>query len=469
MIVLLLPLLFINVKDTHDWGDDFAQYLIQSKNIVENKPQTDNGLIFFVGRAPYAIQAYPVGLPLILAPVYAIYGMHLSPYMILISVLLVITGLTCFAFFNRNENAIIAFLIAMLFCYNPTILDLKKQILSEIPFTCLLMLSIYWPLSKYYERKNSWLLSGLLFGFLISIRLIGLIAIAAFILSEINKLTRKKEGKSPLYLLLTTAITALVFFGLNSLIFPIDTTKLFGFYSNALKSNSLHSAINFDYYYDVLRNFFPFWSVSISGFWLMTAFTGWLIRFLKFRTIAEYFFPLYLILIIFYPYSSGGYRLLIPVLPLLIFYFYYFLSWLFYWFGKKHHTITPAVLGLCLLAYIPNVFNTIKNQHTIEDGPQKKEAVEMFDYLKTISAEVPVIFSRARAMSLYSGHPSLYPLVTLDFKSTFDDVRKMPIVIVQCTNKNSQAHDKKLDDFLNEYKSEFKELWSNGEFRVMGY
>ena len=44
LIGLLLPLFYINVKDSHDWGDDFAQYFIQARNILEGRPQTDNGL-----------------------------------------------------------------------------------------------------------------------------------------------------------------------------------------------------------------------------------------------------------------------------------------------------------------------------------------------------------------------------------------------------------------------------------------
>lgn len=464
LIILLLPLLFINVKDSHDWGDDFAQYLIQARNIIEDKPQTDNGLIFFEGRPPYAIKAYPAGLPLLLAPLYGIYGLNLSPYMLLIAVMLIITGIICFEYFSRHENAIIAFLIAMLFCYNPTVLDLKKQILSELPFTCLLMLSLYWTQSKFYWRKNSWLLTGLIFGFLLSIRLIGLIAIAAYAFAEISKIIRKKEERSLSKLLLSVGISALIFFGINSWLLPIGTGELFGFYSEALETHSFRSAINFDYYYDVLKNFFPFWSLSISGIWLMTAFTGWFIRFVKFRTTAEYFFPLYLILIVFYPYSSGGYRLLIPVLPLLIFYFYYFLNWLFYWFGKKQHKITPAVLGICLLAYIPNTYSVIKNQSVIEDGPQRPEAIEMFRFLKTVPDDMPVFFPRARAMSLYSGHPALYPLVTVNYDTTLNDIRNMPVLIILTTNEKSQVFDKRLIEFVNKYPGAFKEVWRNGEY-----
>src|SRR5690349_10934268 len=91
LLVCLLPLLFINVKNSHDWGDDFAQYIIQAKNIIENKPQTENGLVFFSGKPLYAIEAYPAGFPCMIAPVYFMYDLQISPYLIFISLILILT------------------------------------------------------------------------------------------------------------------------------------------------------------------------------------------------------------------------------------------------------------------------------------------------------------------------------------------------------------------------------------------
>ena len=67
-ILLLLPLFFLNVKTSHDWGDDFAQYLIQAKNIVHHHSQTDNSLIYNGQVNCYSLPAYPVGFPLLLKP-----------------------------------------------------------------------------------------------------------------------------------------------------------------------------------------------------------------------------------------------------------------------------------------------------------------------------------------------------------------------------------------------------------------
>ena len=71
--LLCLPVLFINIKDTHDWGDDPAQYIHQAKNIVDGKPQSETGYIFNEDNF-LDPKAYPVGFPLLLAPVYCFFG-----------------------------------------------------------------------------------------------------------------------------------------------------------------------------------------------------------------------------------------------------------------------------------------------------------------------------------------------------------------------------------------------------------
>ena len=77
-ILFLLPLLYINAKDCHDWGDDFAQYFLQARNIVENRPQTDNGLVFDKVDGDFALHAYPAEFPLIICPFY--YFFQLSSF-----------------------------------------------------------------------------------------------------------------------------------------------------------------------------------------------------------------------------------------------------------------------------------------------------------------------------------------------------------------------------------------------------
>ena len=184
--ILLVPLFFINVKTTHDWGDDFAQYLIQARNIVEGRPQTENGLIVNEKGPAYAIEAYPVGLPLLLSPIYYFSKLSIQPYNIFFSSILFLSGLFCFELFRKRTTSLVSIIITLLFCYNITTIDLKKQILSEIPFTAFLIFLLFWPELSYYRKKYSWIITGLLLALLVSIRLVALAGVIAFIIFELN-------------------------------------------------------------------------------------------------------------------------------------------------------------------------------------------------------------------------------------------------------------------------------------------
>lgn len=91
-LVLFLPLLFIGTHTSHDWGDDFAQYIHQAGNIVHGIPQSETGYVYnqlnYIGP-----QAYPVGFPLLLAPVYAVAGNSMLAFTTFMSLIYIILGL----------------------------------------------------------------------------------------------------------------------------------------------------------------------------------------------------------------------------------------------------------------------------------------------------------------------------------------------------------------------------------------
>ncbi len=72
---------FLTLTRGHDWGDDFAAYIMQAQSIADGKMQQ------LVQRSTFAVEAssgrfgpvtLPWGFPLLLAPVYALFGMKIS-------------------------------------------------------------------------------------------------------------------------------------------------------------------------------------------------------------------------------------------------------------------------------------------------------------------------------------------------------------------------------------------------------
>lgn len=470
--VLLVPLFFINVKDTHDWGDDFAQYLIQARNIVEGLPQTENGLIVNEKDPVYAIEAYPVGLPLFLAPIYYFSKLSIKPYTIFFSAILFLSGLFCFELFRKRTTSPAAIIITLLFCYNITTIDLKKQILSEVPFTAFLIFLLFWPELGYYRKKYSWIITGLLLAFLVSIRLVGLAGVIAFIIFDLNNIRKTadlNERSNGIIKLLFSIMTFLfIFLLLNQVWFQINAGGLLGFYSGAFASHEIQAANNLNFYYVVSEYVFPFFGKWIPRFWIFMALAGWLIRFIKKASLCEFFLPIYSAVIIFYPYSDAGLRFLLPILPLLIYYGWYFIFWIFSWSGETAKWISTSVLIIVLSAYVTPLKITISEKLLIEKGPQQKESVELFDFLKTTPVNTTIVFCKARAMALYSGRHSLYMAKNQNNSNAFIQFHryKLLYLVVAKASQNMEINDLKLLDYISTYKENYECIWENENFNV---
>ncbi len=103
LIVLLVfaPALFINVSASHDWGDDFAQYILQAKCIVEGNPQTTYAIYdseFYNVLGP---PTRPVGLPLLLAPFFYFFGNNIFVFSCLMSVCYYFIALLTFRYLRQ--------------------------------------------------------------------------------------------------------------------------------------------------------------------------------------------------------------------------------------------------------------------------------------------------------------------------------------------------------------------------------
>ena len=213
-------------------------FTLMKNNGIRNRPQTENGLLFKTEDPAYAIEAYPVGLPLLIAPIYYFAKQNILPYCIFFSFILFITGIFIFEYFRKKTSLIFSFFISLIFCYNIQILELKKQILSEIPFTSILMLFFVWFESVSYQKRYAFIVTAILLSFLISLRLVGIAVILGFIIYSLNQIRIGINQKENLIKLILTAVCTFLFFiFLNKLLFPIGPGNLVNFYFTSFPKN----------------------------------------------------------------------------------------------------------------------------------------------------------------------------------------------------------------------------------------
>lgn len=455
---LLLPLAFTNIKNSHDWGDDFAMYLIEAGNIVKHKDPGQNGFIINPN-AMMGPQSYPIGYPLILAPVVKTYGLNFRALNIYQSLLLVGALLFGFLFLYRHFSGLSSLLITLIIAYNPVILNFKTEILSDIPFWCIVNLILF---LIYSNRHNtSWtLFLGALIGFSIHVRSIGFAVLISFVLYQLLKDLSDRRPDWKRYLLFLVAFT-LVYSGLK-LLFPLDTSYTY-FEGEVLNTSANHLSYNLE----SICNFFK--SPGLTDYYFITSICAY--TFLTFMVIgfvieirSNPFSFLNLLTVIFvgvvilYHFGDAGIRL---ILPLLFVFFYYFALAFKKIMGTLQFNYKFIALSGCMVlfcTYYTPLQTLIVTTPDVIEGPCTIASQEVFGYMKEngiVSKKIG--FDRPRALSLFTANNGLH----LSDEHLLEEVKnyQLDYVLVHQTETSEPKKNSIYNDTVT-----FKKVFTNGTY-----
>jgi hypothetical protein len=406
------PLFFLNVKDSHDWGDDFAQYLMQAENVVKGIPQTQTQYVFDDRFPTVAPPAYPMGFPLLLAPAYALWGHSIYHYDLLITAVLFLLCLLMAVYFRRQFSTGTSLVLVLLFAYGYWTLDFKTNILSDLPFSLLFLLAVM--LYRRRETTANAVFTGLAAGMLLLFRGAGILFPAAVVLHSAWLFWRRRssaERKSIVVrLLLITGLALGVSFLVNRL-YGVPNEKFLSFYRRAVTGSTGDSLIqNLNYYVEVFKAFFQApvdrWtfapSVAASAS-LVLLLAGMVVGFLRHRRFDDLLAGLYIALFLVYPYGAGGFRFILPLVPFLFVYMGRGMNTLLDGAGLPVNTARLVITALLILLYRPGVLRVIDSRGALLDGPQQPASQEMFSYLSThCSPSDVVLFIKPKALALYT-------------------------------------------------------------------
>ena len=478
-ILFCLPLFFINIKDSHDWGDDFAQYILQAKNIVEGKPQTETGYVYDQKLALVAPPAYPAGFPLMLAGVYKWKGNSIHAFNYLVTTFLFFLCLAMFWFFRKYFSELTAFFLVLIFVYNPWTLDFKTEILSDIPYTLFLLLTVL----LYQNEKKSflnYLLCGICCGIMLSIRGVAAVFLIAILLHSLYEIFKESKKSKITKSILEKPVTilgssVLIYFLLNVVLVRIPTGKFLEFYSRAYGNNSVGDIIiqNLNYYVQVFEAFFDpqpgKWAFIVfvsKSFSLVLLILGMLYCWLHKRSFIDLLTGIYILLFVIYPYSAGGFRFILPVFPFMLYYMVMGLKQIKISIPANRKVLIVAGGLFVFLQYRHSISEIISNQKNILDGPQLSESVETFDYIKkNIPENSIIIFKKPKALALYSGRRTAS---TVYYQSS-EDVKKMlnalsAEYLLLNSDNDPELGDEQLKNYVNDFKNEVQPIWHNNKF-----
>lgn len=421
LAVIMLISLMIGASSLtrgHQWGDDFAWYIVQAKSILDNS--TDEFMqqsAFTNGESTTHLGplAYPWGYPLILAPVFAIKG--ISPLALKLPGLLFYAGfLACLYFLMKARlTEAESLLVVSLFAFNPLLLQFLDQILSDIPF---LFFSTLFLLLMTQETKRSALhhvFIGAVIFFTTFLRVAGVLLLGCFLIVEFFRLlNNRKDRTTAIQIIKSSLIVCFVFvllWFINLLLFPSGGESYFSQYAGLIETAKGFIPA----YFNVFSFFFgdtqpwKYLYYLMVIFFLLGTWTGW-----KQEPIFVLFFGFWILVHITYPYWQGP-RYIFPLLPIFIYFIFQGMRSLIerlpesyrLTFQRVFYGFWILIAGIFLLRSSTNAYANLQNNRAI-NGPFDPYSMEVYDYIKKQTPhESVVIFFKPRVMVMMTEHPTI--------------------------------------------------------------
>jgi hypothetical protein len=479
-LILLLPMLVLNLINGQHWGDDFAQYILQAKNIASGLPHDTTGFIFNELNQTYAPPVYPPGFPLLLSPVIKFFGDNILTLNYFMSGLFIVWGLLCFTFFRRYFSFAISICIVLIALYPNFFMWLKASVLSDIPFS-LLFLTILLLLNNRAGRNyKKVIVSGTLTGFLMTIRNPGFILIVAFaaelfwdVLVQFKK-TRKIffDKQHHIYLGIYAVLTLTTFWLITFVWFP-SKVEHFNHYSGLLHGKSILSLIteNTLIYITHFMELFRSTAPSLKGaseifsiIILLMLISGWIYKWLKGPELTDWAVLIYTILIIVYPVSTQGYRFLAPIHPVYMLYVFSLFSIDIFQKSKVQLPVVVAITTLCMIFYFDHLKYVFQHRNDVVDGPYEEICQETFAYIReNVSENDVIVFTKPRALTLYTDKRTTIYSWEHSPEENVNQLKKLGATYYLHTWKLNESEYVKLLEF---YEPGLEKVYENWQFKL---
>jgi hypothetical protein len=178
---IALALWFAKDGPMHGSSDDYAQYLMHAQALAEGRSYRDIGYIYTPLNHWLGPATAPPGLPLLLAPVLAIFGPNGIVLRVVMLSFAIAFLLLASGYFARREDRLMGLGVLLLSGLSPMMVQNASWVLTDLPFA-----AFVWVVISIADRRSSWTFNTLLLitvigGFAILIRPIGIALIPALL------------------------------------------------------------------------------------------------------------------------------------------------------------------------------------------------------------------------------------------------------------------------------------------------
>ena len=426
LIVIIFAGLFVGASTLtrgHEWGDDFASYLMQAQSILNGKTEEfveRNTFTIFESDFQIGPVAYPWGYPIVLVPSLLFKGLH--PLTLKLPGLFFFAGfLICLYLLTENRLTRTERLILVSICaFNPILIKHLDQILSDIPFLFSVFLALLL-LSKLSPEKGvkDYLLAGFMIFFAFLIRTTGIILLASFLAYQAYIFYTQQNNRKTIAIKSTIVVTTFsLLWVISNSIFPNGQSAYFrqlmgftfekfftefvpGYFYLGAQFLGIQPGTSWIFFYYLLVILFLIGALARS----------------KNDLPILLFFVLYYSAMVIWP-EWQGIRFVYPVLPIFIYFAFQGVNVAIRKLPESYrlpgarlsYLLWITLAGIFLFHSGTRAYLNLQNRREI-NGPFDLYSDEMFRFVRDETpSDSVIIFFKPRAMRLFTDRDSIMVL-----------------------------------------------------------
>lgn len=480
LIALLLPMCFIGLRNTHDWGDDFAQYLAQARDLRHaptcrwSEGHLINATDHVRNYENYGPAPKGLGFSLLLAPLWAASGNAVFPYLVLMSVITLFLCIALYEILRRDFGWLAAMLASLLLAYDRHVLHAKSEIMPDLLLTLLVLLCLL--VLRRSDARRWWLLPVLV-GFAVLVKSAGWVLYVAVVLNAL--VAWRKRSPEALVRIKHVAWTLAMPLAM-AFVVPFALSRNVGssavWYASVFFDGSLFRTIgsNTIVYAGACGHFFeqelPMWMNYLLVYVLLVMIViGAVVRLRRGADAGDGFTLLWLLMLLCYPYTDSPDRFLLPVLPFVLRFLLEGLRWIAARVRLPERPVVVTVLGGFLLLHVITVrFIVQQNEHPIA-GPYSADAQEAFTFLKERTPTAALIgTARPWAVHLLTDRTTVWMPTPGESAHRVSHASDPPpdFILVATDARHKGMYDEPLREEVVNDSAHWTNTWHNGSFEL---
>ncbi len=408
LVLALTAFHLLTISPGHSWFScDFALYLQHTENILHGVEYSRTGYLFNPQKI-ISPPAYPPVLPLLLAPVYALFGLN---FWVLKAWIVLFFGAMLFTVLlwgGKYLKAHFIYLLPLLLGLNPALWEHKNSVFSDLPFLFfmfLVVLLVEWrnqDPDRIGRKWWAWIVMGLLIYVAFATRSVGLILAPSLIAHDLIRYRR------PTLFSVGASLLALGAVFLQGLLIGSQGSGVTG-YMTQLKGIGYHNFYNLFLAFKNIGRLTlggppPWLSYPLFALALATALIGMVSQLKKGDIFAHLMTVCYFGILFIFPHQPTRYLFI-----LLPFFFLWFLLGLQVLGGLPLRRLVRPVTAFLIVA----VFFCYGSKYAFliqappRPGVTDPPALELYEYFERETGESDrVMFSNPRVLAFFTGRKS---------------------------------------------------------------